>query len=256
MYRLRMYGDVSGHTYGAAVALTLNWQRITVTKTFDAGDTTIRYAYVLNNNSCVVGDIILADGFQIESGAVAHGFAYGARLSCRKNILNSIIGINPTKDHTFRFLVKTSWPGDDNSFHQLFDTYAGGGKNEVGMYKDSGNNLAVYVIDATGSVKYRYMAVNATNWAPDVLHVIIVIITKNGTLRIFLDGVEGLLSTGAGSGIATAWGVSSHIGTSASGTYPVEGAILAEITERSFTDDEVARRSIPGHWGSRYKKVI
>jgi hypothetical protein len=69
---LQMYGNASGTSDSTGIALTTDWQRLTLTKTFSASDTTTRYAYVKSNGA--VGHIFLIDAIQLESGSVATPF--------------------------------------------------------------------------------------------------------------------------------------------------------------------------------------
>lgn len=73
---------------------------------------------------------------------------------------------------TIKFLIKTSWAGNDSATHILINTRDSAGNNGAVIYKTNSNYLRLWIIHATSPIYIDY-AVNGTNWANNTEHHVI-----------------------------------------------------------------------------------
>jgi len=183
-------------------------------------------------------------------GAIAPVIGAAAYTSCK--IPTATIGLTPGEDISLVFAVNTSWAGDDGLTHELFCS-DGAGDNMFRVAKFNTGEITVLVSDADGDAKEKYMAVNATNWAANTDHIIVVTVTDGDIQRIFLDGVEGTGSASYGTPVReSALDANLYVGVYYDGglAFTLDGAILCALLDRILTDAEIAVLSGLTNWAN------
>jgi hypothetical protein len=246
---LALVGDTSGATSGTAVTLTSSWQQAKVTKTFAAGDTTLRSAYITSNGSA--NDIVYIDAVQLETGSIVTPYACDSaddavtRTACTQTIATPFAAGSPI---SIICVVNTPWAGDDGVLHFLVNQNSTGA-NAIYIRKDAANTIGVVTRDNASTAKTKSKAVTSTNWAANTNHIIIATIAADNTLQIFLDGVEGTTSVGT-SGRESSVAADLYIGARSTGTSPLNGAILCAMWGRVLSGAEITALSSLAAWST------
>ncbi|MFA5238306.1 MAG: Ig-like domain-containing protein [Phycisphaerae bacterium] len=167
---------------------------------------------------------------------------------------NSSIGLVAGEPITCIFAVNTTWAGNDGVTHFLFNTNYSGDHNGIRIVKFSSNYLSVQVY-SDDSIKQTSIAVNGTNWAAGVDHIIIITIDEDNNQRIFLDGIEPTPVHSGSSGRELVMGSWVDIGTSWGYTQRTEGYILCALYNRILSDTEIEDLSGMTEWFPGYQKT-
>jgi len=151
------------------------------------------------------------------------------------------LGLTPGMPISMVFAVNTAWSGDDGQTHMLIENYADA-DNYFLLEKHSWNTLFLRVGSAGGAYKQKTMDVDATNWAAETDHVIVVTISADNTQRLWLDGCEAYQESGDDHGVReTALAANTYFGCDAQwdGYNLLDGSGLFAIYEGILTDAEI-----------------
>lgn len=244
--------DATASSEGSVVA-DGTWQRVSATRTFDAGATR---TLTLVASAAAASDVIYWDAIQLEQKAYATPFALDSRTATTLSWPTASLGLTPGQDISIVICCNTPWAGDDGGQHYLLDNRVDDTHNGIMVRKHDTNNLEAFVCDSAGANKCKRMAVSAANWAANSTHIIVVTRTSAGVLRLFLDGIEATVSGGAGTGLESSFHANTYIGTYYwGGLVPANAPILCAIYNRILTDGEIATLSGMGSWIPRYRMI-
>jgi hypothetical protein len=253
-FRVLLYDNVAGETAGTTITLSANWQRSVATKTFDA-TSTIRMIYAKRVSDLEEGDVVLIDGAQIESGAVANDFALGARSASACTILMSALGLTPGQDFTTITAYQAPWHGGDGAFHTLWDmrdAVGGGDIDGQCLVKDQFNRMW-YSASNASIANVAYASTSSANLPANQTNLIITRCQGN-TLKLSINGNGGYLTSGTPTreprfGNSLAIGVYINLTTG-----PLGGAIIFCVLGTYISDQEEARIAAAAAWPRRYRR--
>lgn len=248
--RPMIYGDVSGSQYGSNVTLTTEWQRATVTATYNAGDTVRRIYFYTTTDG--VDATYYIDAVQLESGGVASPYCLGSRDSCT---MYAPTPVAAGAAWGLMLLFTTIWQGNDGVAHYMFyNLGTSATRNCFYLIKGSSSTLAFDVYDDASNLKRCNVTVNGTNWPEDTPHVIILNRFADGVMDAYFNGVQfTTLNSGAGTGLESIVAANTYYGTTALGASPFNGAMLAYWRNQPFLAGEITRYS-SGAWPRRYRR--
>jgi len=228
--RPSLYGSVSGFTHGTAVTLTTDWQLVTVTKTFNVADVSL-YAYVGGHTAGAfdVGDITLTDACILVAGATVPQFEEKECVATSATFPTPFSAGEPV---SFLFFVWTPWAGNDGVLHTIFDSQGtAANQNRILIQKTAANNLEFNIWDNATNLKQCSEAVTAVNWPAGTMKRV-TISRDAGVMNAFLNGVVfGTLNAGAGTGLESALGANSYIGTDNAGANQLNGVMMPYMYE-------------------------
>ncbi len=147
--------------------------------------------------------------------------------------------------------VKPDWAGNDGVLHYFIDIGVGASANRLAIYKTVANDLVFEVINAGGTSRKRQVAVS---WSSNTEQRITVRWKTNGTLDLWLNGVQATTSSGTG-GVVTVLGPTLNIGSDLSQANKATGDYdLVAFYMRAF-DDPLVLENNPIETRSYFSKA-
>ena len=239
--------DSVGSTTGTAVTADGTWQTIVCYHVY-AG--TGRTVYLMNTTGSSGGDVVYLDAIQLQLGSPQTPFALDYRTATTMTFPTASLGLKAGMPLTIMCVVNTPWDGTSADDHVLFDTGSAGGINRLAVGAGAGT-AGVYTWDSTGAMKSTTGVINASNWAANTPHIIIVTMDSANSQHLFLDGVE--LTTHAGTGVReSALGTDIYVGTDLINIEQLNGSILCAVWGEVLSDAEIADLSDMTTW-ERYE---
>jgi len=220
---LQLHGNASGGAV-TVVTTTGDWQQITVTHTF-AGDVTRSLFFYPRSGAA--GYEWYLDAISLVAGATVPQFEEKEVVATSATFPTPFSAGEP---FSAAFYVFSPWPGDDGALHTIFDSQGtGAAQNRILIQKTAANNLEFNIWDNATNLKQCSEAVTAVNWPAGTMKRV-TISRDAGVMNAFLNGVVfGTLNAGAGTGLESALGANSYIGTDNAGANPLNGLILPYI---------------------------
>jgi len=257
-YRLAFNDNISGTTWGTTVTATGGWDTATVTHAFGAG-ITAAYAYLCRATGAA-GSVVYWDSAFLSIHDWTNPSNFLSLLGADAPIITTgntckiatpFVAGSPI---TIMIACQSTWAGNDNAFHWLFETASG--SQRVVVQKTNLNDLRIYTKDAAGNTKTRAVSLYAGTWLANVPHIIIITLDAANNQRIWFDGVEGLVSVGAGVR-ESAVGADSYFGSDSTGAAPASAAILAAIYDEIIDDvpttgEGIVSFTFDNGWATQY----
>jgi hypothetical protein len=238
--RISLIGDTSGATNADFIA-TGQWQFVTVSKTFAAGDTTsrTRTCSLTDGN---VGDTFLHDAIMTNANGAPLPFVEKEALATNVTVPTPFAAGGA---FSAIILFWTPTAGNDGVARTIFDTVGtGAAQNRVLLQKDAANNLNFNVWDNASAVKQCVEAVTAADWPAGALKMAAVSRDAAGLMNAALGGVTfGSLNAGAGTGLEAAVGAVSQLGATTTPGDPLNGTMLAAFYKRAMGPRELVTLS-------------
>lgn len=193
--RIGRYDDGFGaHAWGTYLTATGSWQFFSISFPFHAASTVRIIEFVSWTGTHAIGDEMLIDGCQLTQTASPMWFALEHATAMTQTVPTASLPIYAGGGFGIMCAGFFPWVGNDSQAHMLASAMADA-NNGWYVQKSSGNNLELRVYNA-GSAKYKYGAVNGTNW-PVGFHAIFAGADTLNNQVLYLDRTELTSSSGS-----------------------------------------------------------
>jgi len=239
LMRISLYGNVSSFTHSANISLSALWLPLSVTKTFDAGDTTM-YAYLGHSGTALdAEDIYLADGCQLTNTAYPLWFCNGDGTAMTCSVPTANLPLYAGGPFTLIFYVIPAANGDDGVARYLFHNDGTGG-SLIRVSKSTTSRVYFDVYDNAAGAKQSYSALlSAANWAAGTPHAVMCSRSATGVQNGYVDRTMfAALNVGAGTGLETALGANCYWGSTSAGISQFSGPMHKSFLNRAITEAE------------------